>query len=80
MRRIDKANFTHYAWFRGVPCYWNNNTNELSGRNLLFDLALEWMAMPFDGLIQWLCILVSPDYDPGFAIRLTGCIEKRLQP
>lgn len=61
-----KNNFTHYAWFYGIPCYFNVHNNDLMGRNsiyrLLLDLAV-WIEQKF------------PSNDEGFPILLGEEIE-----
>lgn len=67
---IDKAQFTHYAPFYGIPCYWNDDRSELAGRNRFFDLLIPVMT--------WLHnFLIAPFYDDGFPIRLEGEIKEQ---
>ena len=70
--KINKQDFTHYAYFYGVPCYWNANTNTLRGRNRFFNL----FVMPLVYFHQTLEILALPFFQmigfesPGFPIKL----------
>jgi len=60
---IDKSRYTHYATFYGVPCYWNENTQELDGRNMICELllsAMVWIESNF------------PSNEYGFPIKITG--------
>lgn len=56
-----KSPFTHYAKFYSIPCYWNNDTNELKGRNWFYDFLLTiavWIEFEF------------PTNDNGFPVQL----------
>lgn len=67
---IQKKDFTHYASFYSIPCYWNQNTQQLSGRNLAFD----WLLLAATSLHNY---LIAPFQDePGFPIYLGDEIEK----
>lgn len=58
--------YTHYAKFYGIPCYWNEHTDELDGRNLIYDrllLVAIWIERNF------------PSNPNGFPIQITGEIK-----
>ena len=84
MKMIDKSDFTHYASFYGVPCYWNERTSALSGRNIAFDYLL--IAATHIHNFMALCTSVIPGYEnPGFPLKLKGEIKimieiSKLQP
>lgn len=63
----SKREYTHYAKFYGVPCYWNNETDEIIGRNKLYELLLSamiWIECKFPS---------NPD---GFPIEIGAKLEK----
>jgi len=66
--KIDKSNFTHYASFYGIPCYWNDANGALYGRNLLFD----YLVFLFAYLHYY---FIAPFDDSGFPIRIIKEIE-----
>lgn len=47
----NKYEFSHYAKFYGIPCYFNDSNDELVGRNRIYDLAL-YIAIFIEQLIQ----------------------------
>lgn len=56
-----KEEFTHNAKFYGIPCFWNNETNNLKGKNWLLDFLLTiavWIEFKF------------PTSEDGFPILL----------
>lgn len=73
----DKSQFTHYASFYGVPCYWNDDTSTLAGRNAVLDNLIpfavwlhnvyELVALPFFAVIGF--------ESQGFPIKIHGEIE-----
>lgn len=59
---MNKQDYTHYAKFYGIPCYFNNDTNALDGRNIFFGWLLDaalWIELKF------------PSVDDGFPIQIT---------
>lgn len=72
--------FTHYALFWGcVPVYINMRNDEcpdVATRNWIPDWTLD-----FADWLSWLPVqimtLINPEYEPQFAIKLTGYIEAR---
>jgi hypothetical protein len=74
-RTFDKHTFTHYARFRGVPCYWDERDGCLCGRNRFWQLLFDGYAVPLDTFIGAAASALFPDYEPGFAIRLEGEID-----
>lgn len=63
-----KREYTHYAKFYGIPCYFNDDTSELVGRNKLFELLL-------DGAIWIEARFPSSEY--GFPIEIGLELEPR---
>lgn len=70
---IDKSKYTHYAFYYGIPAYWNDNTNELGGRNFLFDKLAD-IATYFDCFVAFPVLSILGD-EPAFAIKVGGPIE-----
>lgn len=58
--------YTHYAKFYGIPCYFNEHTDELDGRNLIYDKLL---------IIAIFIELIIPSNPNGFPIQITGKIK-----
>ena len=59
----DKRNFTHYASYYGVPCYYNIDTGMLAGRNMIFDRLIPVITQMHN-------YLIAPFNNQGFPIRL----------
>lgn len=62
---MNKQDYTHYAKFYGIPCYFNEVTQALDGRNKFYGLLLDaaiWIEQ------QW------PSNDEGFPIEIGGRI------
>ena len=38
---MNKLNYTHYAKYKGIPCYFNVETDGLTGRNWFWSLILD---------------------------------------
>lgn len=76
---MNKSDFTHWARFYGVPCYFNEHTGELAGRNRLFDrllIAATWFHNTFIEFgAQVLAALTGAEYEPGFPIYVWGFEE-----
>lgn len=56
---------THHASFYGIPCYFNENTDEIEAKNgfgLLLDIAI-WIESNF------------PSNDYGFPVKLKNRIK-----
>jgi len=67
---------TFKAFFYFVPCYFDNETNDLWGRNFVFDLALDIM-ISFHSIITFgasyiASIIGNEEYEPTFPIKLKG--------
>lgn len=63
---MNLKNYTHYAKFYGIPCYFNKNNDALDGRNWFYDKLLivaVWIESEF------------PSNDDGFPIEITGEID-----
>ena len=63
--------FTHYAVFYGIPCYWNEETQELAGRNWFFDILIVLLSSLHN-------VLIAPFNDSGFPISIGGEIEREV--
>lgn len=63
--------FTHYAWLYCVPCYWDDATQTLMGRNIVFDMLIPVLVF----LHNYFVAPFQPD-EHGFPIRITGEIER----
>lgn len=61
-----KREYTHYAKFYGVPCYYNEYTSELDGRNKFYSLVLDVMIW-----IEQQC----PSNPDGFPIEIGAKLE-----
>ena len=48
------------ARFYKIPCYFNTDDNDLSGRNGFYDLLLD-IAVQFDVFVQWFASLFGID-------------------
>lgn len=62
----EKTKYTHLAKFYGIPCYFNNETQELDGRNSFYSILLDvavWIEKEF------------PSNPHGFPIQITGEIK-----
>lgn len=60
---INKQEYTHYAKFYGIPCYFNEATNALDGRNRFYGFLLNiaiWVEKEL------------PSNEEGFPIQITG--------
>jgi len=47
---MKKQDYTHYAKFYGIPCYYNVDTFTLDGRNILYEFFLNiaiWIEKEF---------------------------------
>lgn len=73
MWKPDKKDFTHYATFYGVPCYWNDETGMLAGRNIVCDWALRFMTVMHN-------YLIAPFSDAGFPIQLREFEDEKESP
>ena len=66
--------FTHFARFYGVPCYFNVETGELAGTNIVFDYLLLIATVFHNHLIeraaQFIAAISNSDYEPGFPIKI----------
>lgn len=61
-----KEEFTHHAKFYGIPCYWNDETNNIKGKNFVFDIVLTiavWIEFEF------------PTNDDGFPVLIGKKLE-----
>lgn len=72
---IDKTRYTHYARMFYIPAYWNENTNEITGRNRIYDFLIEYIAIPIQLSIQVISGLFDPYYAPEFMIDKGERIE-----
>lgn len=63
---VNKKEFTHYASMYGIPCYFNEATNDIVGRNKLYDFMLD-IIIRIDTLI--------PTNEDGFNIKLYNQIK-----
>ena len=72
---IDKSKYTHYASMYLVPCYFNIDTFDISGRGTISDFFLEYYAIPFAGMIEWACSCIDMFHEAEFPITLKGKIE-----
>jgi len=61
-----KREYTHYAKFYGVPCYFNEHTSELAGRNRFY----EWLL----GIMVWI-EANFPSSEHGFPIEIGNELE-----
>lgn len=61
--------FTHYASFYGIPCYWNENTQELAGQNCVLDCLVLAMTTLHN-------YVIAPFNDEGFPIYIGEEISK----
>lgn len=62
------------GYFYFVPIYFNEVSNGINGRNLIFDIMLDIML----GFHRGLCFITSlflPDFEFTFPIKLTGDVE-----
>lgn len=64
--KINKQDYTHYAKFYGIPCYFNDDNGELTGRNKIYDWLL-WKAFWIE--------YNFPSNPYGFPIEIVGVIE-----
>lgn len=62
-----KERYTHLAKFYGIPCYFNENTDELDGRNWFYDKLL---------IIAIGIEMLFPSNPNGFPIQITKEIEQ----
>ena len=66
--------WTHKARFYWIPCYWNDNTYELAGRNVVWDYLLlfaTWFHNFFiERFAQLGAAITGQDYEPGFPIYI----------
>jgi len=58
------------ARFYGVPCWNDDETGELIGKNALCDWLIIHWSFPLNELISFLQHLVDPDYEGGLAIKV----------
>jgi len=62
-----KIEYTHYAKFQTIPCYFNENTGEITGRNWFYSKVLDFMIF-----IE----LLFPTDCRGFPIEILEPLEK----
>lgn len=60
------------AMFYFVPCYYIIETNELFGRNTLFDFMLTKIALPMHNMLIFLATHLDPSYIPNYPIKLNN--------
>lgn len=83
LKRLSKKqisdHFTHCGWFWGcVPVYVNMRNSDcpdVATRNWIPEWVLDLADTLSAGPI-YLMTLVNPEYEPMFAIKLTGLIEE----
>lgn len=71
---IRPEDFTHKAWCVGVPCYWDDRSDGLRGRNLFWDWLLNG-ALLFNRLVFG----VEPLPKRYVPVRLTTRLSKSAQ-
>jgi len=63
---MEPVEYTHYAKFHTVPCYFNVYTGEIAGRSKFYDVIL--------GVMVWIdCVF--PSHELGFPIAIGEKLE-----
>jgi hypothetical protein len=75
----DKNNYTHYGWMYGiVPVYVDMTPKDcpaIEVRSVVFEPLMDVMESIF-GAFCIVATMVNPEFEPQFAIKLTGEISK----
>lgn len=74
--KVNKNKYTHYARFMGVDCYWNDDTSELVGRGRVSQFLLDTWGNWAAGMVEFICSVLNPVYEPMWRIVLLGEIKK----
>lgn len=65
----------YYAWMYGVPCYYDEISEQLMGRNRVWDWMLMRIAIPIDIARIWIMARLIPRYEPAFCFKITGEVK-----
>ena len=66
----DKSKYTHYARVLYIPAYFNIETNEIVGRNWMYDFLINYVAFPIQASCIWVLSLLDPSYEPMWMIEI----------
>ena len=71
MKTYKEKPYTHTGSFCGIPIYWNDDTNDMAGKNAVCDFLIEYVAIPFSNFMNLTGTMFLPGhYAPGFLIKL----------
>ena len=73
-KKINVKEYSNYARYWGVPCYYNLKNNHMDGRNRFCDFLMEWWAQPMDHTLIFLtsvmALITGTPYEPSFKISI----------